>query len=56
MQSCAALNGQFVSDFSGKRIGPTFKDQGVQENYFGQTFFLYILILEHKANTVSKRR
>ena len=56
MQSCAASNGQFVTDVSGKRFGPTFKDQNVQENYFGHKFFLHIMILEDGTNTVPQQR
>jgi len=55
-QSCAASNKQFVTDVSGKRFGPTFKDEDVQENYFGHKFFLYVMILEGGINTVPKRR
>jgi len=46
MKSCAGSNGQLVTDVSGKRFGPTFKDQDVQENYFGHKLFLYISSLK----------
>jgi len=46
MKSCVASNEQLVTDVSGERFPPTFKDQDVQENYFGHKFFLYIWSLK----------